>query len=363
MLESLRPISLRFSHLRAVARPGVLFAITVFAFASVSSAQHNSAAVAKPAGSQKGIVDFRPSEAENSVPEIFRQGPSRFQWELKPIRTATRHHVWALRFPSPLPGDVPANNIVHAEYFLPASPPPEGGKYPAAVVLHILGADFPLSRFMAARLADHGVAALFVQLPYYGKRKPQDQPEVRFLSGDMNRSVAAFRQGVLDIRRAIAWLASRPEVDATKIHATGISLGGIMAALATSIDPMASGGVFVLAGGGLADILWNLPEKEARVYREAWQKSGRTFDDLRALVDPFDPLTYAARLRGKRVKMIVAKVDEVVPARSGEALWKAAGEPEIVRYDAGHYSAAAFLLPAMRETIEFIVRSKPAQTP
>jgi len=253
MFESLRPIPRRISHLGAGVRLGVPFAFTFLALTPGSSAQQNSAAVPKPAGVQKGIVDFRPSDAENHVPEIFRQGPSRFQWELKPLRTATRHHVWALRFPSPLPGDVPANNIVHAEYFLPASPPPDGGKYPAAVVLHILGADFPLSRFMAARLADQGVAALFVQLPYYGKRKPQDQPEARFLSGDMNRSVTAFRQGVLDIRRAIAWLASRPEVDATKIHATGISLGGIMAALATSIDPMASGGVFVLAGGGLAE--------------------------------------------------------------------------------------------------------------
>lgn len=340
-----------------------LICVAFLASCPVTSAQPNSPAVPKAVATQKGIVNFLPSDAEKLVPEIFRQGASRFQWELKPIRTATRHHVWALRFPSPLPGDVAANNIVHAEYFLPASPPPEGSRYPAAVVLHILGADFPLSRFMAARLADNGIAALFVQLPYYGKRKPADQPDVRFLSGDLTRSVTAFRQGVLDIRRAIAWLASRPEVDSTKIYATGISLGGIMASLATAIDPMASGGVFVLAGGGLADILWNMPEKEARVYREAWQKSGRTFENLRGLVDPFDPLTYADRLRGKRVKMILAKVDEVVPARSGEALWKAAGEPEIVRYDAGHYSAAAFILPAMRETIEFIARSRTPRTP
>jgi dienelactone hydrolase len=316
-----------------------------------------------PAASQKGIVEFRPSDAEQQVPEVFRMAASRFQWELKPARSASRHHVWSLRFPSPIQGDIPSNNIVHAEYFLPAKPAPDGGRYPAAVVLHILGADFPLSRFMAARLADNGVAALFVQLPYYGNRKPHDQPEIRFLSADMNRSTLAFRQGVLDIRRAISWLASRPEVDSRRIYATGVSLGGIMSALTTAVDPMACGGVFVLAGGGLADILWNMPEKEARDYRTAWERSGRTFDDLRTLVDPFDPLTYAERLKGKRVKMIVAKVDEVVPPRAGEALWKAAGEPTIVRYDAGHYSAAAFILPALRETIDFIIQNNPPQSP
>lgn len=343
----------------AAARRPVRFRLAFAAWTMALCAHLFAPSTLAQAQAERGIIEFRPSDAETTVPELFRMGPSRFQWELKPVRTSHRHHVWSLRFPSPLPGEFAENNVVHAEYFLPARPPEPGKKYPAAVVLHILGADFPLSRFMAARLADSGVAALFVQLPYYGKRKPAGQADVRFLSGDLDRSVGAFRQGVLDIRRSITWLASRPEVDSARIYATGISLGGIMSSLAAAIDPMAHGGVFVLAGGGLADILWNMPEKEARAYREAWQRSGRSFDDLKKLVDPFDPLTYAERLKGKRVKMIVANVDEVVPARAGEALWRAAGEPPIVRYEAGHYSAAAFLLPALRETITFIVAEGP----
>lgn len=303
---------------------------------------------------QKGVIEFRPTESEVGVPEIFRTGASRFQWDMKPVRTTERHQVWALRFPSPLPGPVPANNVVHAEYFLPHGPSVKNGKYPAAIVLHILGADFPLSRFMAARLADNGVAALFIQLPYYGKRKPPESPGVKFLSGDLNRSYQAMRQGVMDVRRGFAWLASRPEVDITKLYATGVSLGGIMSALAVAIEPMAAGGVFTLAGGGLADILWNMPEKEAKTYREAWEKSGRSFQDLKNLVDSLDPLTYANRLKTKKVLMIAGKVDEVVPPQAARSLWRAAGEPGIIWYDAGHYSAVAFLLPALRETITFL---------
>lgn len=311
-------------------------------------------ATAQAQQAQKGVIEFRPTDAEPTVPELFRAEASRFQWDLKPIRQAERHHVWALRFPSPLPSPYAANNVVHAEYFVPVKPPAAGSKYPAVIVLHILGADFPLSRFMAARLADHGIAALFIQLPYYGKRKPADSPDVKFLGADMNRSYQAMRQGVMDIRRGFAWLASRPEVDDTKLYATGVSLGGIMSALAVAIEPMAKGGVFTLAGGGLADILWNMPEKEARVYRAAWEKSGRSFEDLKKLVDPLDPLTYAGRLKNKKVLMIAGKVDEVVPPRTTTALWQAAGQPPIIWYDAGHYSAAAFILPALRETITFL---------
>ena len=76
-------------------------------------------------------------------------------------------------------------------------------------MLHILGADFPLSRYLAAWLADRGVAALFVKLPYYGERRGPDRSR-RFLSTDAERSISSMRQGVCDVRRAVAWLASRP---------------------------------------------------------------------------------------------------------------------------------------------------------
>ncbi len=77
------------------------------------------------------------------------------------------------------------------------------------VVLHILGADFALSRYYAARLADKGVAALFFKLPYYGERRPAGGPQ-RFLSDDVGRSTLSMRQGVCDVRRAAAWLAVGP---------------------------------------------------------------------------------------------------------------------------------------------------------
>src|SRR5690606_35915138 len=103
-------------------------------------------------------------------------------------------------------------------------------------------------------------------------------------------------------------------------------------------------------------LLWNMPEREARQYREAWIASGRGFADLEALTTPFDPLTYAGRLRGRRVLMIAGNVDEVVPPRAARRLWEAAGRPPIRWYDCGHYSAAGYLLPAIRRTVEFFAQ-------
>jgi dienelactone hydrolase len=300
-----------------------------------------------------GEAQFTPSAAEADVPELFRLEAARFPYEMTQLRRTERLEVWSVRFPSPIESPDPVNNTVHAEYFRPVGAGPESRR-PGVVVLHILGADFPLARYVAARLADRGVAALFVKLPYYGERRP---PGARFLSIDMARSVAAMRQGVCDVRRAAAWLASCPEIDPTKLGVTGISLGGIISALAAAVDPELNRAVLLLAGGGLADILWEMPE--GRPYRAAWLLAGKTKADLEEVTRPLDPLTYAARLRPKRVLMLNGRVDEVISPEAATRLWDAAGRPPIEWFDCGHYSAAGYLLPGIRKAVAFFARDLP----
>jgi len=300
---------------------------------------------------ETGLVRFEPTAGELAIASQFRLKSARFRYELEPWARTSRCEVLRLRFPSPVVTVHEANNTVHAEYFRPVG---RSGRRPGVVVLHILGADFPLSRYLALRLADHGVAALFVKLPYYGERRPSSGQgsEVRFLSADIERSVASMRQAVLDVRRAIAWLAERPEVDPANLGVTGISLGGIVGSLVTAVEPRARSGVFLLAGGDLATILWEMPEG-AR-YRRLWLESGRTLEDLRRLTQPWDPLTHARGLIGKRILMIAGKADQVVPASCTTALWIAAGKPAIEWLDCGHYSAVGYLLPGIRHAVDFL---------
>jgi dipeptidyl aminopeptidase/acylaminoacyl peptidase len=297
-----------------------------------------------------GNVAFRPEIWESSVPERFRLEPAVFAYELEPVMSTPRYTVSKLRFPSPVVTPDAENNTVHAEYFAPVG---FGPKRPCVIVLHILGADFPLSRYTAARLADRGVAALFVKLPYYGERRPQGQGQEgkRFLSADIDRNMNAMRQAVCDVRRAAVWLGGRPDVDRQRLGIAGISLGGIVSSLAAAIDPSIREGAFLLAGGDLSSILWTMPEGAA--YRRQWIASGRNRQDLKLMTNPFDPLTYADRLIGKRLLFIAGKVDEVVPPSSTLLLWEAAGRPTIRWYDCGHYSAVGYLLPGIRQTVDF----------
>ena len=161
-----------------------------------------------------------------------------------------------------------------------------------------------------------------------------------------------MRQGICDVRRAAAWLADRPEVDRGRLGVTGISLGGIVSSIVGRRRPddprrgLPAGRRRSVAGSS-----GRCPR--ARPSARCGSSPGRTLADLKALTDPFDPLAYAPRLRGKRVFMMAGKVDEVVPPDCARALWEAAGRPPIRWYDCGHYSAVGFLLPGIRRTVDF----------
>jgi hypothetical protein len=77
-------------------------------------------------------------------------------------------------------------------------------------------------------------------------------------------------------------------------------------------------------------------------------------EKLKAIIDPIDPLTYADRLKPKRLLLIGASRDEVVPPMALKALWQATGQPSIVWLDATHVGAAAYAFPAMKAVIQHV---------
>jgi dienelactone hydrolase len=299
---------------------------------------------------EQGSVVFEPTTAEPTVPERFRLAKNRFNWQAQRMRTVTDSlEVWDVTFPSPVETPVAANNTVHAEYYRSR----RSGRLPGVIVLHIMGGDFALSRLFCNCLAQHGVCALFVKMPYYGERRDPASPR-RMVSIDPRETVEGMTQAVLDIRRATAWLADRPEIDAERLGIFGISLGGITSALALAAEPRLTSACLMLAGGDIGKVGWNAPE--TRAVRERWLAQGGTQESFVETLRAVDPLAYAENARGKRVLMLNAAHDEVIPRACTESLWQALGEPEIHWYPAGHYSAIQFVFEAMLRVGRFFSR-------
>src|SRR5262245_37271995 len=292
-------------------------------------------------------VQFQPSVTESSIAERFRMQVNAFDWQARRMETVTESlEVWNVTFPSPLKTTEEANNTVHCEYYRSRLP----GKRPGVIVLHILGGDFALSRLFANALAQHGVNALFVKMPYYGPRRDPMSPR-RMVSADPRETVEGMTQAVLDIRRGVNWLSIRPEVDEHNIGIFGISLGGITAALAAGAEPRIRNVCLLLAGGDVGQATWDAAE--LRAVRERWLAEGKTREEYFDVLRVVDPVTYAVAARGKHILMLNADSDQVIPRRCTESLWKALGEPEIRWYSGGHYSVMRHIFGVLLKVPHF----------
>jgi len=286
---------------------------------------------------EDGKLDFKPLAAETDHPKRYRLENYTFAWKLEPLRDlpASGVEIYSLTFPSPVTTATPENNTVWAEYYRPKGK----GPFPGVLVLDILAGDQKLSRNVARHLAQNGVAALFVQMAYYGPRRVATGP--RLLSLNIEHTMKAIGQTVLDCRCAAAWLAARPEIDPKQLGILGTSLGSFMSALTAAMEPRLNRVVLLLGGGGLVNAYWDHPK--AKPYLPAMEFLGLNKEKLRKMIAPADPLTYAELLGKKKLLMIAASRDDVVPPSAAKQLWEATGKQQIIWLDSTHVGAAIYL--------------------
>jgi cephalosporin-C deacetylase-like acetyl esterase len=310
-----------------------------------SSVLSEAPPAAKPM--EKGTITIPSSADQKSIPVVYRLQEQQFSYQMKYVRELPDNgvEVFEVTFPSPVKSPHAENNTVHAEYYRPKQKKP----FPCVIVLDITGGDQTLSRLIARHLAQNGVGGLFVQMAYYGPRRPPGS-NLRLLSYDLDHSKAAIRQTVLDLRCATAWMEARPEIDAKKLGIMGTSLGSFMAALTAEMEPKLGRLTVLLGGGGFIDGYWDHPQVVN--FRKVYESLGGTKKMAQDVIADVDPITYAGLLKDRKVLIIAAKNDEIVPPKMAENLWNATGQQRIIWLNAGHYSAAIFLIPGLNNVVE-----------
>jgi len=256
----------------------------------------------------------------------------------------------AVTLPSAAPSGFPAVDCITLLYY-PITSAPQ--LMPAVVVLPPSGgsARDPILRRLAQHLAARGIACAVMDLPYHGYRKrPGVAPAAPYLEGSVASSVQALGQAASDVRTVTSWLAVQPGVDPHRLGVVGISLGAIVAHLAMGEDNRLTAGVAVLGGGDLPDLSQKslLVRLLRRLYSQPLDPA--TLDGLRVV----DPLTYAARNRPRRVLMIEAARDLLVPPRDSTELWEALGRPPIQWLDVNHFALGLTPEPAFRAASAYL---------
>lgn len=197
--------------------------------------------------------------------------------------------------------------------------------FPVIILMHGLG-DHKNVDYIAygnELFLKHGYAVLRIDLSNHGERK---NGVYDFdLTGKYKywtRNV--ITQTVFDLRRAVDFIETRPDLDAERIGYYGISLGGITGTIFCGVDKRIKVPIIALAGGQM-----NLLYKKEALLQEA-----------KDFVSIVEPLNYVEQIAPRPLLMLNAKNDEIVPPIMSKLLFRAAYEPkEIIWYDAKHRDA------------------------
>lgn len=336
-----------------VRQVGLVLVLLVAAVMSLGAAPTTQPRVETAQASDQPLDLQSAGAREREWLKAFEFKPETFSYTIREIAAEDDLTFYRTTFPSPFASRWPENNVVPCELYVPRH---LNGKAHAAIVLDILDGSAVLPRGLARGLAEQGVVALYMPMACYGPRRPAGNAHLQVFRDDPKAAIDNVRQTVMDIRRAKALLASRPDVDDRHIALTGISLGGIVTALAAGVDGSFDRVVPILAGGDLPDIIFHA--RETRALRTAMEAHGIDRKDSQRLLDPIDPLSFADRIDPKKCLMINAANDEVIPRATTDALWKAIGSPKILWTPAGHYSSILYLPNIRQRAIDFILGKK-----
>jgi alpha/beta superfamily hydrolase len=218
--------------------------------------------------------------------------------------------------------------------------PPGPGPHPGVMVFPIRGGSHLVSEALSKSLTNRGYVTLRLE-----RRRVFQHGDP---TGDFQVPASRLRDSLSDARRLLDWFTARPEVDGDRIGVAGVSLGGIMAATLLGMDERIRAGFFIMAGGGLPEIIHDSHDPRLETFRDGVQGTGGEVDResfleaMRPTTVDLDPLTFAGNVEPDRALIVSARFDRVVPPERTEALWEAMGRPRWIKVPSNHYAILPF---------------------
>jgi hypothetical protein len=225
------------------------------------------------------------------------------------------------------------NNRVHARFFA------AGSSGPAVVVLPQWNAKWDVQVKICRWLNRWGITALRLSMPYHDRRMIPGHERADHLVGpNIGLTLQANRQAVVDVRRALQWLASQGY---GKLGLVGTSIGSAVGFITMAHEPLVRAGVFLHVSTYFADVV-RTGMNTAHVWESL--RANVSGDELRGFWSPISPFPYVPRMRGSTQKMLMvsARYDPTfLPRFSNEIIReveKTGMESEVLLLPCGHYS-------------------------
>src|SRR5258705_12838859 len=186
---------------------------------------------------------------------------------------------------------------------------------PVVMILPISGGGYFLERHFAEYFVKHEMAAVIVH---------REKGPSKLTNPDPHLINIYLQQSVVDNRRVVDWIETRPEFDRKRIGVMGTSMGGIKGSLFIAIEPRVQAAVLGLAGGDLPYVLTYSTERgvvrRRTAYLQEHQMTEKEFKSILEKAVVWDPKKLAPFVDPKKVLLILGACDTAVPFKKGDEL-------------------------------------------
>jgi dienelactone hydrolase len=228
--------------------------------------------------------------------------------------------------------------------------PPGERSGPCVIYLHGLTRSKQDAAGLVGPLAGDGIGLLAIDEPHQGARS-QGTVELEQILRQPPAVAAMLRQTVVDVRRGLDLLSSRPECDPRRLGLIGFSFGALTGAMVAGSDTRIRSAVLLSGGAGWATVL-SRAQPDSPAGEAPFNRS-----ELSAL-DPYALQDWVGRIAPRPVLIGNGLQDEVLPLASRLAFRRAAGEgSELFWWDGGHDPFAGPQGPGVLQRILDFFRS------
>lgn len=271
------------------------------------------------------------------------------QANFKEVAHTPNHIAYCFSFTSPHPTEDEVNNRAYGKYYQ-SKANPHG---PTVLILPgwmTYKEEKYYTEPLGKMLLEAGINYIFYSIPYHIERTPRGTWSGELaISGNLLRTIEAFRQATIEARTIINWL--KTAINPEKIGILGVSLGGWIGSNLLHLPTELDFAILVIPAVSPTAGLW-----ETRIgtpIRKDLEKLGMTKESYERLVKPVNPLSYPPTLNVQKIQIVRAKYDQCVPGYALEKYCQFLGRPQVKIYRQGHFSMFRAHQP-IKEMIQFI---------
>jgi len=318
---------------RARGTAAILLIAAIFAACSNSEGQERSrplrgrAAYAAPTVAPRTVYAGSPS-----LPPLATEDDPFAYDATAPLNPTEKHLESTPRYATTAVTYQTYDGTVPGLLYTPSVP----GPFPCVLAAHGVTSNKGSSIGLRDLVVPAGYAMFTIDARFHGDRgTPEQFHELQRYPG----RVRELFQGVVDLRRALDYLAQRPDCIPGRLGLVGTSMGGFMGAALAGVDERVQAPVLLFSGADWR--LW-FTTGHAGVVGIFYQYGNQvSLDAVVAAIDPLDPSRWIGRIAPRPVLMVHGDADHVVPPASGQALYDAALDPKTVLWYAGGHGPGA----------------------